>query len=157
MTDECALPSAGGRELKEKNILTLKEQHHRAACDRNLKQDYHGVLVKDFSIIYDEYKSKYKAVITLQLPFFDISPEALVNWVFATYPQLRQYVTNYDTCTLFNLQMENMVVKVTYLGRDRYSPSCQLFDIKICIVDYAYSYANWNMGTIQHFIDVSCK
>lgn len=135
--------------------MTLEAQHHKAACDRNLKQAYHGVLVKDFTIIYDEYRLRYKAVVTMQLPFYDISAIDLKDWCLKTFPVIKEYLVNTDTFSLFNMQLRNISAKVIFFGHDKYTPKNPLYDVKISITDPAWEFESWSIEVIQNFLDES--
>lgn len=135
--------------------MTLAEQHHQAACARNLKIGYHGVLVKDFTIIYDEYRLKYKAVVTMQLPFYDVSAEELKEWCLENFPVIKEYLVNTDTFSLFNIQLRNISARVIFFGRDKYTPKNPLYDVKISMTDPACGFGSWSLESIQEFLDKS--
>lgn len=134
--------------------MTLKEQHHKAACDRNLKQTDHGVIVTDFTIRHDDIKNRFKALITFQLPFFDISADELLNWSLETFPELHTYLKDTEHRSFFNLQTQPIEVNVSNFGRNRFFSKCDLLEIQISVVDYANNYiGKWNKGSIQAFLD----
>lgn len=139
--------------------MTLEAQHHKSACDRNLKQSYHGLLINDYTIRHDDIKNRYRAIITAQTPYFDISPTDFLSWVLETFPAFHMYLKK-DTAyrSFFFLDTEPVDIQVLTFGRNRFANS-DLLEIQIGVTDLSNRYiSNWSKELIQRFVDnaVSC-
>lgn len=133
--------------------MTLKEQHHKAACDRNLKQSYHGLIISDYTIRHDDLKNRYKAIITVQTPYYDISPTDFLNWVLKTFPAFHLYLKDTTYRSFFFLNTEPVDIQVLTFGRNRFKNS-DLIEMQIGVTDLSNRYiGNWSREIIQKFVD----